>query len=521
MNVVDEYAMYLRKSRADIELEKKNKIDTLKRHRVRLNNLAQLEGYNVTDTFEEVVSGETIKERTEMKKLLSAVEMKKYKGVLVVEVSRLSRGDKIDQGRITRIFKYTNTLVITPEKIYDLSNPKDEELFEDELTNSGKELKGIKRRLYNGRISSVLEGKFVSSIPPYGYNRKKLKDEKGYTLQENSKEAMIVKKIFNMYAYNNLSINGIVRELNKSKDKPRIANEWAVSTVKDILKNPVYVGKIRWNHRPTVTTLKKGELQHSRPRNEKPMIIDGLHEPIVEQEVWSITQERLKNNKAPVQHNNIVKNPLLHILICDKCGSYMQRRPYAKRNKETSIVCNCKECDNVSSKLKYVEEKIIEALKYWLENYKVDYDKVKNKKNSQNISYYENTIKETQHQIENEKKQLEKVCEAFEKGIYTEEIYKDRYQKYQETMINLENTITEYQGQLTKEYEILNEKDLMVPKLEKVIDIYYKLETPEERNDLLKTVVEKVTYLKEKPALKKTDDPTDFKIRIYPKLPKK
>lgn len=60
----------------------------------------------------------------------------------------------------------------------------------------------------------------------------------------------------------------------------------------------------------------------------------------------------------------------------------------------------------------------------------------------------------------------------------------------------------------------------MVPKLENVIDIYYKLETPEEKNNLLKTVVEKVTYLKDKPALKKTDDPKDFKIRIYPKLPK-
>lgn len=96
-----EYAMYLRKSRADIELEKTNKIDTLKRHKTILTNFAKVNGYNIDNIkiFEEVVSGETIKEREQMTQLLKDIERKKYKGVFVVEVSRLSRGDKIDQRR--------------------------------------------------------------------------------------------------------------------------------------------------------------------------------------------------------------------------------------------------------------------------------------------------------------------------------------------------------------------------------------------------------------------------------------
>lgn len=181
MNVVDayskvkmldeviEYAIYLRKSRADIELEKYSKTDTLNRHRVILLNLAKAMGIDKEkiDIYEEVVSGETIKEREKMQELLDNVEMKKYKAVFVVEVSRLSRGDKIDQGEITKILKYTNTLVVTPDKTYDLSNEKDEELFEDELTNSSKELKVTKKRLNRGRNSSVLEGKYVASVPPY------------------------------------------------------------------------------------------------------------------------------------------------------------------------------------------------------------------------------------------------------------------------------------------------------------------------------------------------------------------
>lgn len=399
-----------------------------------------------------------------------------------------------------------------------MSNEKDEELFEDELTNSSKELKITKKRLNRGRQSSVYEGKFAGNRTPFGYKRKKLENEKGFTLEAEPKEAIIVVKIFNMYAYNNLPMEEIVKQLDKSKLKPRMADCWSKSSIKEILRNPVYIGKIRWNYRQAVKTLKDKEIYTSRPRNHNPIIVDGLHKQLIEKETWDITQERLKNNKPPVQHNNTVKNPLQHILVCEKCGSYMQRRPYYKQNKEPTIMCT--KCDNISSKICYVEEKIIEALKYWLKSYSIDFHKVQNKKLSENIKYYEKSISQLRLQIENENKQLDKVCEAFESGIYTVERYKSRYQQHIDTINILKNTLEENQEQLNKEYAVLKEKELLAPRLENVIDIYFKLESAEDKNNLLKTVVEKVTYLKEKPALKKSDDPTDFKIRIYPKLPK-
>ena len=170
MNDSDEYAMYLRKSRADIEQEKyNNNLDTLSRHERILKNLSALDGYNVTKIYREVVSGETISERKEMQHLIADITANKYRGVLIVELSRLTRGDKIDQGRVHNIFKYTNTLAITPDKVYDLSNEKDEEAFDDELTNSSKELKTIKKRLNRGRRASVLEGKYVGNVPPFRF----------------------------------------------------------------------------------------------------------------------------------------------------------------------------------------------------------------------------------------------------------------------------------------------------------------------------------------------------------------
>ncbi len=52
----------------------------------------------------------------------------------------------------------------------------------------------------------------------------------------------------------------------------------------------------------------------------------------------------------------------------------MQRKPYAKANKPAILMCSNPKCDNISYKFYIVENKIIEALKIWLENYKLNYD---------------------------------------------------------------------------------------------------------------------------------------------------
>ena len=53
----------------------------------------------------------------------------------------------------------------------------------------------------------------------------------------------------------------------------------------------------------------------------------------------------------------------------------MQRRPYNKRNKPATLRCPNYRCDNISSKLYIVEDKLIEVLQIWLSNYKIEYEK--------------------------------------------------------------------------------------------------------------------------------------------------
>ena len=304
-----EYSLYLRKSRADLEAEEKGEGETLARHEKMLIELAKRYGFSIGKIYREIVSGESIESRPVVQELLRDVESGRWKGVLVVEVERLARGDTMDQGRVAKSFKFSNTKIITPIKIYDPNNEFDEEYFEFGLFMSRREYKTINRRLQRGRVSSVKEGKFVGSIAPFGYDRVKIKKDKGFTLAKND-EAKAVEKIFNLYAYNNIAINEVVRHLNIARLTPRKAEKWTISAVKNILSNPVYIGKIRWDSRKTVKEYKNGRIVNTRPRNTDYMLCNGLHEPIIDIDTWNIVQEKRSKHTPAVIRHHVVQNPL-------------------------------------------------------------------------------------------------------------------------------------------------------------------------------------------------------------------
>ena len=305
-----EYSLYLRKSRNDLEAEERGEGETLARHEKMLMELARRYGFSIGKIYREIVSGESIEARPVVQELLRDVESGRWKGVLVVEVERLARGDTMDQGRVAKSFKFSNTKIITPIKIYDPNNEFDEEYFEFGLFMSRREYKTINRRLQRGRVSSVREGKFVGSVAPYGYERVKLIKDKGFSLQKNN-EAPIVEKIFNLYAYNDISINEVARQLNLGGFRPRKAEKWTISAIKDILSNPIYIGKIRWDSRKVVKEYKNGKIVNTRPRNSNYILCDGLHEPIIDIDTWNIVQEKRSKHVPAVVHNKIVQNPLV------------------------------------------------------------------------------------------------------------------------------------------------------------------------------------------------------------------
>ena len=194
----------------------------------------------------------------------------------------------------------------------------------------------------------------------------------------------------------------------------------------------------------------------------------------------------------------------------------MQRRPYNAKGWEPTLICSNKECDNVSSKLCIVEQKIISTLKDWFKDYRIDYDDyakdVKNKKKSK----YEEAISNLKKELEVQNNKLTSVYDFFEEGTYTKDVFLKRSQLISTTIKKIELNIEEF----NKKIELENKKDegkkSVIPKLENVIDLYPNLQTAEEKNYLLKTIVKKVEYLKTEKSIKKDSDPTNFELDIYP-----
>ena len=230
-------ALYLRKSRDDDEIKE----ETLARHEKMLLDYCERYNLNIVKIYKEVVSGESIANRPEMQRLLDDVAKGSYNGVVCVEIERLSRGNQIDQCEILEVFKASKTKIYTLNKIYDLSKDEiDEEFFEFALFMSRREYKIINRRLQRGRMQAQNEGYYIGSILPYGFS--KIKGDKGFILTPND-DSKVVELIFNKYL-EGVNVATIANYLNDNGVKPHRANKWTQQTIRNVLRNKVYIGLI-------------------------------------------------------------------------------------------------------------------------------------------------------------------------------------------------------------------------------------------------------------------------------------
>lgn len=524
------YCMYLRKSRMDMEAEARGEGETLARHRRALLDHAKRLTISIDRIYEEVVSGDTIAARPVMQELLEDVQANKWEGVFVMEVERLARGDTMDQGYVAQAFKWSNTLIITPMKTYNPNNEFDEEYFEFGLFMSRREYKTINRRLQRGREASAREGKFVGSIAPYGYERVKIEGDKGYTLKIIPEHARIVRLIFDWYTngYENekgelerAGLQKIAHRLNDLGIPPHRKDYWMKMTIKDILTNPTYAGKIRWGYRKVNKKMVDGKAVKSRPLNfnEDCIVVPGLHEAIVSEETFNHAQEILSERPAPpTSYRSEIKSPLAGIIICEKCGRKMVFRAAPSSNKKPYLVCHARACPNVSSPYALVEQRVLNSLRELIAEYESE-QRIKGKKDASKIIEEKNAhIVKLQSDINKLTKQLTKVQEAFEQDVYSVEEYKMRSQTIKEDIEVAKADKEQAQSELDQANDLQHKKATIIPKIKHLLQVYETLPSAKAKNDSLKEVVEKAVYSKDVHGSYHGNSPDDFELTLYPKL---
>lgn len=526
------YSIYLRKSRTDAEAEERGEGETLARHEKALLELARRQNLNITQIYREIVSGETIAARPAMQELLSDVEQGMWDGVLVMEVERLARGDTMDQGLVAQTFKYSDTKIITPIKTYDPNNEFDEEYFEFGLFMSRREYKTINRRLHRGRLAAVKEGKYAGNVAPYGYRRIKLEHDKGFTLEPDPTEADTVRLIYDLYTTGDKKADGtfdhmgaarIARRLNELQIPARKNDHWVAATVRGILSNPVYIGKVRWDCRKSKKKRINGVTTVSRPRTplENCTIVDGLHPAIIREETFNRAIEITKNAPPlPVGSKTTVQNPLCSLIVCSQCGRRMIRRPAGSHQKTDVLMCPDPHCTTVSSLLPLVEASLLRSLEDWCTAYRLDRLPTESVANSDQtaIAAKEKALAALEQDADKLKLQFNNLHDLLEQGIYDAATFLDRskllserMQKNKDDIAALRKSISDDRLRFASKYEI-------VPKIENLLKIYPSLHDAQEKNDMLREVLEKVIYTKSEGGRWHTS-PDNFTLELFPRLP--
>lgn len=587
--------IYLRKSREDmIDGRYASDEETLSRHEEQLQAWAKNTlGYEIPpeNIYKEVGSGEKIKSRPVFQKVLTMVESGDIDGVLSLNCSRLSRGDLVDCGNIIKTLEITKTLVLTPQKIYNLQNKHDKRYFKDELLRGNDYLEQTKELLANGRHWSTAQGKFVGSSAPFGYDKvtcreMKVGDERGYTLRPND-NAQYVKAIFEMFL-DGVGVYRIASHLKDIKAPAPTEKGWEHCTVSNILSSVTYGGYLTWGKRTKQEKIVDGEVIEFRAVNDDFPIYKGLHAAIVPYEAVQEAQKRMKRQARanPLRRDKDAKNPLAGLVKCAICGKAMTRfvhnsvknkrkydldkaalQSFLRQHKKAlnlsnaeisrrlgiklhhanewfggnpkkfypsdlfvekweqiknllqitdgrfddavtvfedvkkpdTLACSGHRCANVSANLHTVEAKVLDAImekirgyNYFLDNYAVEITK--------KIATAKTARENLDKKISMVETQLKRAKVAYEQGADTLQEYIDRKKELNAELDGLMKERDENASVTEEERTITIKK--AVPKLEKVFASYNDLSAAE-KNDLLKTVIESIMYLKEE---QKTDN---------------
>jgi site-specific DNA recombinase len=512
------YCAYLRKSRADVEAEARGEGETLARHRAILAALAKKNKHAISRWYEEIVSGEAISTRPEVQKLLSDVGADAWQGVYVMEVERLARGDTMDQGLVAQAFKYSNTKIITPQKIYDPTNEFDEEYFEFSLFMSRREYKTINRRIQAGRMQSVREGKYIGSKPAYGYRKIKLENDKGYTLTIHDEEALVVRQIFDWYLNGDGGEDmGLVRIAGRLSDLHVPAGQhgevWKPCRIHRILTNEVYVGKIRWGRVKTQREMKSSGLEKRLVMQDEYELYDGLHEPIIDQDAFDAAQRILRGKtNVPVRRDYEISNPLIGILFCRQCGHAMRGKPDCGRQ-PAQVFCATRGCPTVRTYRGPVEDAILLTLADWLKNYQAQIKL--GVKPDHTLPIEDAAALQLQQEIQTLAQQKSRLHDLLEQGVYSPEVFAERHQLLSQKITETERQIKA----LSKPKRRYQPMENLVPKLKHVLDTYNAAGSAIEKNRLLRSVVSRIEYSKSTRGIPGV--PSDlFELDVYPALEK-
>lgn len=311
---------------------------SLDAQRSRMKAYADFNDYEIVGEYEDAgKSGKSIEGRMQFRQMMEDVKSGKdnISYVLVFKLSRFGR-NAADVLSTLQVMQDFGVNLICVEDGIDSSKDAGKLMISVLSAVAEIERENIRVQTMEGRIQKAREGKWNGGFVPYGYQLVNGK------LEINEEEAVAIRTIYDQYVNTDIGSNGIskylenhgIRKIQRQNGKNPLFD---AHLVRLILKNPVYCGKIAYGRRKT-EKVHGTRNEYHLVEQENFLLVDGLHEAIIPEDVWNAAQAKLIAQAKKYEHVNKGKNERTHLLSgivkCPICGAGMYGNKSIKYKKD-------------------------------------------------------------------------------------------------------------------------------------------------------------------------------------------
>lgn len=318
--------------------------------RSRLEAYALSQGWEIVYYY--VDEGESAKDlnRTELKRMLKAIEQGLFDCVLVYRLDRLTRS-VLDLYQLLNLFDKHGVKFKSATEVYDTTTAMGRLFLTLVSALAQWERENLGERVRMGMQQKAKEGKWTVSTPPLGY------DSNESELIINPSEAAVVKEIFSLYLSGN-GMHKIAGNLNDRGIYSKKGNPWWQGQIKYILTNPIYYGTTRYNYRVHTD-------QYFEVNNVVPAIIS--------EEEFKLAQQMIEKRRSSHPRQATSKFLFSKVLKCARCGSTLIGNSSSSKRGEKVYYSHNYYCSNRKRGLcdlplinqNYMEMKFVEYIGKW------------------------------------------------------------------------------------------------------------------------------------------------------------
>lgn len=464
-----------------------NQINDIKRH-------CAFKEFELLDIFrDDGKSGASILKRDGLISMMRYIYENKVDYLIIYKLSRLSRSFD-DLHDISKKLKENETTLISIEDNIDTSTVMGGFFLIFAGIFAEMERENIITQVRGGMSQKAREGEWNGGTAPLGYD---LVEKK---LVINEEESQTIKFIYTEYLKGK-GYKAIAAQLNDSGVKTKTGGTFSGNSVKDILRNPTFCGKIRWGYRKDWGKRYGDEGKRKRVYNEEPIIVEGKHIPIIDEETFNKVQDLIDNNPRHHMKRFNGNHLLSGLLRCPDCGYGMSIQT-SKRGKKTYEYYTCNQYMNHHNRCKpnminkaKIEPEFLDILEKKVNEPDFQKNMLASINNTDvQVKEFERIIKKKEKEIKESERKLEDIIDELleESGDRVKAVLRKRVEKLSIKIEELQADIAKMRASI-KDLERQNlNQDEIVEVFQYVGNVIKSIEDKEKQQSLVRKLVAEI-----------------------------